>query len=83
MKYQTKPVTVEAIQLWASTRQKIKDWSGDDGWFYESNGDDEMYIYTAQGGTCAKAGDFIVKDENGQFSICDPKEFEAKYEPVP
>lgn len=87
-KYKKKPVVVEAIQLSAENRQAIADWIGRSkftragAWFYESNGDDELYIGALEGTMAATGGDYIIKGIKGEFYPCKPGIFEATYEEV-
>lgn len=83
---------VEARQLTADTRQEIKDWLGRDAWFYDSNGESELYVDTDDGGTPAVEGDWIVRDSaptdpllktETSITILKPSDFEALYEVIP
>lgn len=75
-RYKSREV-VEAVQLSASNRQEVAAWS--DGWFYDSNGDSELYVSTVRGGERAREGDWIVKRESG-FSVMSEDEFQSAYE---
>lgn len=93
MKYRKKPVVIEAQQLTAQSREKISRWvnGGESGgadnkrnlkaWYYDSNGDDELYIETLEGTMTASDGDWIIKGVKGEFYPCKPDIFEATYEP--
>lgn len=81
--FHTKPVSVEAAQLFAGTRQRIKDWLGDKAWFYDSNGEAELYVYGPDGTEVAKGGDWIVKRQDGEFLVVPFPVFNATYEVGP
>lgn len=82
MKFRKKPVIVEAKQLYPSTRQSIKDWCGDAAWFYDSNGESELYVASPEETYCAGDSDWIVKNSAGEFSVCTPDRFAATYEAI-
>lgn len=87
MKYKKKPVTIEARQLTAKTRDDVCRWVNEgkrspQAWFYDSNGADEIYIETLEGTMVATDGDFIIQGVKGEFYPCKPDIFAATYEPV-
>lgn len=64
--------TFEARQLSAKTRAEICQWIGPErAWFYESNGDSEMYLYpthnngNALGGMPIPEGAWVLKGSMG------------------
>lgn len=74
---------VEARQLTPATRQEIKDWLGNDAWFYTSNGESELYVthnstYSVE---CAVENDWIIEEAPGNFAILKPAAFLSIYEP--
>ena len=90
-KFRKKPVVIEAMQLTARSREDVSCWvnggpSGSDitqglkAWFYESNGDGELYIETLEGVMKATEGDFIIKGVKGEFYPCKPDIFAATYD---
>lgn len=92
MKFKKKPVIIEARQLNAQSRKGISKWinrgitgdadnkSGLTAWYYESNGDSELYIQTLEGVMTAADGDWIIKGVKGEFYPCKPDIFSATYE---
>lgn len=83
MKVRRKIEHFEARQLSVKTRSEIVEWAGGNAWFYDSNGDSEVYVATADGGAPASDGDFIVKDASDNFLVYNPNDFAAKFEPIP
>jgi hypothetical protein len=94
MKFRKKPVIIEAIQLTPKSREKISLWvnEGKSGasanksvlraWYYDSNGDGDLYIETLEGAMEASDGDWIIKGVKGEFYPCKPDIFEATYDVV-
>ncbi len=94
MNYRKKPVVIEARQLTASSRDEVSRWinGGESGgidnkmglaaWYYDSNGDGELYISTLEGTMTATDKDWIIKGVKGEFYPCKPDIFEATYELV-
>ena len=89
MKYQKKPVVVEAMQYTTSNGPDIRKWS--DGKCVESpvlepsedNPTGEyMQIRTLEGTMIASLGDYIIRGVEGEFYPCKPGIFAKTYEPV-
>jgi hypothetical protein len=82
------------MQLTPSSRREVARWinNGREGdsepiaelkaWFYDSNGDSELYIDTLEGTMTASEGDFIIKGVKGEFYPCKPDIFAATYDPA-
>lgn len=93
-KFRKKPVIIEASQLTPKSREEISLWvnegesgasankSGLRAWYYDSNGDGELYIETLEGTMTASDGDWIIKGVKGEFYPCKPDIFKATYEAV-
>lgn len=96
MKYRTKPVEVEARQLTKGNREEISKWlnggisgnqddkSGLSAWYYDSNGESELYVLTkgSQWVVVALKGDWIARDTAGVLRVLKTNVFEALYEKV-
>jgi len=84
MKYQKKPVVIEAMQFAPVGSSgidagKVEKWCGgkivvDGGYFLD--------ILTLEGTMRASAGDWIIKGVQGEFYPCKPDIFAATYEKV-
>jgi hypothetical protein len=93
-KYRKKPVIIEACQLTPKSREEISLWinkgtsgasankSGLRAWYYDSNGEGELYIETLEGTMTATDGDWIIQGVKGEFYPCKHDIFEATYEPA-
>jgi hypothetical protein len=93
MKYQKKPVVIEAIQWTGDNLKQIIDFTGlhpsaeqwvSQGWeHYEEvvkvNG---LKIFTLEGPMMASVGDYIIKGVKGEFYPCKPDIFALTYEQV-
>lgn len=98
MKYRKKPVVIEAFQMTKERRQNNEDWpewlnlawnkdSNVEGAIYpslyhDSDGIDELVIYTKEGRLLVSFDDFIIKGVQGELYTCKPDIFEETYEPV-
>jgi hypothetical protein len=85
MKYRTKPVVKEALQLNHENLPKIWEWMGEAYHGHGETGDDarlSLPISTLEGVMTAYEGDFIIKGLKGEFYPCKPEIFEATYEAV-
>lgn len=81
MKYRSKVVEIEAVQL---PVQEAPAWLADamdhgDVWMYANGMAD---IRTLEGIMHAKPGDWIIRGTEGELYPCKPSVFERKYEPV-
>lgn len=82
MKYRSKPVVIEAIQL---TRESFYNCIK----FIDTEKIGKFYsekccidIVTAEGALTASDGDWIIKGTEGEFYPCKDVVFKKKYEPV-
>lgn len=88
MKYQKKPVVIEAFK-WTGGPDRTEDpvWIVErikDGsvYFADHFAGIRMYIEALEGTLTADSGDYIIKDENSEIYPCKPDIFEQTYEPV-
>lgn len=86
MKYQTKPVEIDAIRFTGEfvSYDEICEWAGID-FPADSNPDAEvrhMFINTLEGQMKAIPGDYIIRGLKGEYYPCKPDIFQMKYEPV-
>jgi hypothetical protein len=91
MLYRKKPVVIEAIQWTGDNLAEIKafmepqlsalrcTWGEEFELFSLTEG---LKIYTFEGPLRASVGDWIIKEIDGEFSLCEPNIFELTYEPV-
>lgn len=91
MKYQKKPIIIEALQWDGHNNSEIEDfafghtmWCGDlvhrrasESWMGVM-----LYIYTLMGQIKVEHGDYIIKGLGGEFYPCRPDIFEQSYEKV-
>jgi hypothetical protein len=90
MKYQYKPVAVEAF-IWTGDEEQTED----PEWIIKAleskkveilnsplTGEPFMLLETKLGLRCALPGYYIVREENGNIFPCKPKIFTANYEQV-
>lgn len=80
---------VEARQVTGENRNKVAEWAdpqGNAAWFYDSNGDAEIYVEDTASRhhdvKTTKAGDYIIKRADGSLAVLDEKAFTAQYEPL-
>lgn len=71
----------EARCLTAISRNSIQEWLGNKAWFYDSNGESELYVETPDRTICATEGQFILKWPNGALNVLAEDEFWSKFEP--
>lgn len=91
MKYRTKPVIKEAIQIKSGNLKEVETflagkempehWVGSDN-FQINWGNSTVKIKTLEGVMLANTGDFIIKGLQGEFYPCKPDIFEKTYELV-
>lgn len=89
MRFQKRPVQIEAFQ-WTASMDQAEDpeWiisAINDGrvWFdRDSQYNVEMIICTLEGNMIAKPGDWIIKGVAGEIYPCKPEIFERTYTPV-
>ena len=76
--YVKKPPVLEAIQLQSSieSQNEIIEWSNNT---IEKGTDGKLIIPTLDGVIVADVGDYIIKDENGEFYTCKPDVFSKSY----
>jgi len=83
MKYQKKPVVIDAIQFLDEAQRicEISNFAGDiirvD---YADPNNPVLKIDTLEGTMTAKIGDYIIKGVKGEFYPCKPDIFEQTYE---
>lgn len=86
MKYQKKPVVIEAMQyLREENIAKIQEWFAENKSSREiifNPEDNEFYIVTLEGEMKASKFDWIIKGVSGEFYPCKPDIFETTYEKV-
>lgn len=98
MKYRKKPVIIEAFQMTKERRQDNYEWPNwlNQAWqkedtevgsvspqqSYESDGTDELVIFTLEGLHLVKFGDWIIQGIQGELYPCKPDIFELTYELV-
>lgn len=96
-KFRKKPVVIEAFQMTLERRQDNKDWPNwlNLAWnkdhsepgavfpskYPDSEGTDELLIYTLEGVHRVEFGDWIIRGVKGELYPCKPDIFEATYEP--
>ncbi len=94
MKYRKKPVVVEAFQMtedvywegcsWPEWLYPHRELPADSpGAIFESQTVDILLIRTLEGVVRVFPNDYIVRSENGELSVVNPKGFEATYEALP
>lgn len=84
MKFQKKPVQIEARQYTDGSWARIIDWvNANGGYAYLPAGPDlDIAIETLEGDMRALPGDWIIQGVKGEFYPCKPDIFEMTYEPV-
>lgn len=75
-KYQTVPVTKEAVQWNGQNFDEIKEFTHGDAYYHDSEG---LFIRTLEGPLRASVGDFIIKGLSGEFYACKPDIFKKTY----
>lgn len=94
MRYKTRPEFFKAIQLGFKNRDDISRWinggySGRDGggkraWYYDSNGDDQLYFLDDDGLVhTLGASDWVLENQYGKFSVVGNSAFIERYEAAP
>lgn len=78
MRYQKKPVVIEAEQYTGTNTEEIVAFCPD----AETRPDGTLWITTLEGGHVASPGDWIIKGVKGEFYPCKPDIFEMTYEKV-
>lgn len=98
MKFRKKPVVIEAFQMTRKRREDNQDWPvwlheawnknhNDVGAIYpskhpNSNGKDELCIFTLEGVHLVQFDDWIIKGIAGEIYPCKPDIFLSTYEAV-
>ena len=83
MKYRSKPVVKEAIQLTVQNHGYAKEWCGGETYSRPPmRAVTGLKIKTLEGDMIAEYGDYIIKGLKGEFYPCKPDIFEATYEKV-
>lgn len=91
MKYQKKPVVIEAIQWTGYNLDEVMDFCrGNASYELMAKGNKELVIATLEDGEgevkakhIASRNDFIIKGVKGEFYPCKPDIFGLTYEPAP
>jgi len=97
-KYRKKPVVIEAFQITEETRQDNRDWpewlnrawqkeNDAEGSVYpvdypNSDGTDELRVFTLEGIHNVGWGDFIIQGVNGELYPCKPGIFYKLYDRI-
>jgi len=97
-KFRKKPVVIDAFQMTREARADNRDWPNwlhaawqkahdEEGSLFpknypESDGADELCIFTMEGLHLVTFGDWIIQGVKGELYPCKPDIFEATYEPV-
>lgn len=76
-KYRARPIVVEAIQWTGKNWDEVKAFAAD---CVELENGTDLIVKMRYWCAPASKGDYIVKDEKGEFSPCEPAPFEARYE---
>jgi hypothetical protein len=82
-KFRKRSVTIEAMQFTAENKDRVFNWvtcSHYPDW--NDKGEPVIVMPMREGDVQAWLGDWIIKDENGDFAVCKPDVFAATYEPV-
>lgn len=98
MKFRKKPVVIDAFQMTRARRLDNSEWpewlhkawnkpSDEAGAVFpkdypESNGEDELCIFTLEGVHLVQFGDWIILGVKGELYPCKPDIFEMTYDPV-
>lgn len=96
--YRKRPVVVQAFQMTEERRRDNGDWPSwlHEAWsknhdnpgalypskFPDSDGTDELEIFTLEGKHLVSHGDWIIRGVNGEIYPCKPEIFEKTYERV-
>jgi len=96
--FRKKPVVIEAFQMTEARRRDNSEWPHwlNEAWnqdhnepgamfpkdWPDSNGTDELCIFTMEGVHLVTFGDWIIKGVRGELYACKPDIFAATYEPV-
>lgn len=87
-KFHKKPVAVEAMCLYRSGENIVREWIENNGgecmsWRPGNSGMFEgLLISTPEGQAAARYGDWIIRGAMGEFYPCKPDIFEESYEPA-
>lgn len=82
-KYCRKPVEVEAMHvaaLWHYTVGEVTAWCPH---AYVRRTDGHLVVSTLDGEITVSPGDYIVRDERGEYKPCSPEDFADTYEHTP
>ena len=82
MKYRKKPEIVEAIKYTLDNSKDVFDFAKGKIRHDLLPGSTDLRIKTSEGTLTLTVGDYIIKDENGEFYPCTPGAFEYMYEVV-
>lgn len=83
MKFQKKPVVIEAVQWFGWNTVEISDFMENSPVFESDvDGNSWVVIRTLEGDMKASKGDWIIKGVRGEFYPCKPDIFDLTYEAV-
>ena len=86
MKYQKKPVVIDAIQWTGGNLRDCIEFLGSAYGGHNAdrsmNGKNEITVLTLEGKHVASSGDYLIRGVAGEHYPCKPGIFEATYEPV-
>ena len=78
-KFRTKPVFVEA-EKWLGTQEQKESLLAEGVIMEIPSQDGSCLVPTLEGNLTCRVNDYIIKDDKGQYSVCDPDTFKATYE---
>ncbi len=79
--YRTKPVYVQAIKWSGTNFEVIKQWSHNFTTIHKVE-NLQLIIESLHGELTVEAGDWIIRNDKGETSVCTVEEFIKKYEEV-
>jgi hypothetical protein len=80
-RYRKRPVVVEAVRLTEDNAVAVADWVSDHGTHCDQF-PERLLIGTLEGEMSAPLGWWVIRGVAGEFYPCEPKIFEASYEPA-
>lgn len=82
VKYQKKPVVIEAVQVTEDNIEDIWKWLGDNGTeaFLHRDFPQSIVIQTLEGMMSAYVGSYVIKGVEGEFYPCKESVFDSSYD---
>lgn len=80
MKYRHRPIIVDAIQLTYNNIKEVKDFCDQKNFHHEGISYPRFWVKTPNGKIEAFAGDYIIKDNIGTFTVMNSELFDDLYE---